>query len=264
MGILVSIWSNVKKQGKTMFIYNFVKYLSTICKKDTRILLICLNSGYGNLLPLFNVKMEIALEDVLNFTTCSEGINFQNAVNKQDNLYFLGTKLSFSHLSRFDIEKYKKMFQNLKNSFDLIIVDTPSGTDNMLTNMLRKDSDQIINILEQDTEVLKSYPKESANDLLYIINMYRDIYPTLKEIKNEFGFENVFDLPLCDRLQEMKNKDKLEFYSQHDTEYNAKLIKIVDFFISKLDIQCEVVPNTHKKKNLFNFWGREKLYEFTQ
>jgi hypothetical protein len=69
--------------------------------------------------------------------------------------------------------------------------------------------------------------------------MYRNIYPDKKELAAIYGLKNVFPLPYCAELQDMKNKGKLEFYIQHETQYNSSIKDISDFIPEKLNLPLD-------------------------
>lgn len=253
MGNLISVWSTTKKQGKTMFIYSIINHMMNLVSKETNILLVCTNFGYGNLLNLFGVDNEgINLEDIVNFKIHPDNsLDMLNVISRKNNVYFLGSRVTNINYANRNMRIYESLLDEFKSNFDLIFIDTISGDENSLTNMILEKSDYVINLLAQDKEILDKYNFITNKDIAYIVNFYRDIYPNEKEFISTYKLNNVFTLPLCNELQEMKNKNKLELYIQHDTEYNTAIKNIAIFLAQKLKLDiCKDKPSDEKRKGL--------------
>lgn len=177
MGKIISVWSCAKKTGKTVFLYMLAKQLSSLLDKDLKILLCCMNLSYGNLMRLFGInKEELNLEDIVNFKMHPDNKVFDlvNAIAKYNNNYFIGSKKTNSAYADRNIAIYENLLEELRQSFDLILIDTMSGSENPLTNMTIEKSDFVLNVINQDKEILDSYPFITKKEIAFIVNMYRD------------------------------------------------------------------------------------------
>ena len=255
MGKIISVWSPIKRTGKTVFLYILAKQLSGILDKGLKILVCCMNLGNGNLMNLFGVNnTELNLEDVVNFKMHPDNrtIDFINAIARNDNMYYIGSKnTNNAYISR-NIKTYEGLLDEIKHIFDLVLIDTVSSDDTVLTNMAIEKSDHVLNVIIQDKEALDRHPFVNEKDIAFIVNMYRDIYPDEKELAPIYGLKNVFTLPLCNELQEMKNRGKLEFYIQHNTGYNNSVKDISNFLAKNLKLPLDKsVMVEQKRKTLF-------------
>jgi hypothetical protein len=252
MGYIVSVCSNIKKQGKTLFLYNLVKKLNSLCTDETKILLVCLNSFYGNIFELFGIKADLMIEEVIALKS-NEEIDFIKAMPSQKNIYFLSSKtLNNNRLNKDD---YADILEKLKTEFNCVFVDTVSGHDNPLTQKMLEISDYTINVIQQDIKLLDSYSPRTKDNFLHVVNNYKNIYPSSKELGCKYGLgNNIYTLPSCDVLQEMKNKDKLEYYQQVDTVYNKNLNEIALYVIRELGLELKV-KETGKRHGILKMFG---------
>lgn len=255
MGKIISVWSPMKRTGKTVFLYVLAKQLSAILDKGLKILICCMNLNNGNLMNLFGINdAELNLEDIVNFKIHPDRKAFDliNAIARSGSMYFIGSKKTSLAFASHNMKTYEGLLEEIKLSFDLVLIDTISGDDTVLTNTAIEKSDHVLNVIIQDKEALDSHPFVNEKDIAYIVNMYRDIYPNEKELASIYGLKNVFALPLCNELQEMKNREKLEFYIQHDTGYNSSVKDICYFLTKNLKLPLDKsVMAEHKRKTLF-------------
>jgi MinD-like ATPase involved in chromosome partitioning or flagellar assembly len=238
MSDIVSVWSSTKKTGKTVFTYMLASWLMNFLNKDLKVLIACVNFSYGNLMSMFSTeKGELNFEDLTNYKVDPHNkFNLLNALARKDNFYFLGSKkTSLTYASR-HLKAYEELFEEFKNTFDLIIVDTVSGSENTLTNMIISESSFVLNVLNQDKEILDKYPFITGKELAFIVNKYKGIYPGLKELSTDYGIDSIFALPECSKLQDMKNRGNIEFYLQHETEYNSAIKAVAQHLVSTLGL----------------------------
>ena len=88
--------------------------------------------------------------------------------------------------------------------------------------------------------------------MAYIVNGYRNIYPDTKELTSLYKLDKpIFTLPLCDQLQDMKNKGKLELYIRYETGYNQRMRKLADFIADKLGLKPQMDKAAEAKKKQF-------------
>lgn len=250
MGKLISIWSSTKKTGKSVFLYSLACRLSDMIDKKLQILVVCMNLKHGNLLSMFDIdKNELNIEDLVNFKI-HPGNDFSllNVLAGRGNMHIIGSsKTGSTYLSR-NIKIYESLVEEFRQTFDLVLFDTLSGSENTLTNMIIDKSDYVINLVNQDKEVLDRYQFVTGKDMMYVINKYRDIYPDEKELASLYKLKNTFALPYCSDLQEMKNKGRLKYYNQHATSYNKKICEISKFMTDRLLLDLNEDPEPVKRK----------------
>lgn len=254
MGKIVSVWSSANKTGKTLFLYMLINHLSSMVDRDLKILVSCVNFNYVNLMKMFNIDNgELNFEDLVNFKLQPDNqFNLLNALAKRKNIYFLGSKRANSTYASRNIRVYESLLLEFKQTFDAIFIDTAAGTDNPLTNMIIDKSNYVLNVIDQDKEALDRGSFTTGKDMAFIINNYRDIYPDTKEITSLYKLKNVSTLPYCGLLQEMRNRGKLEFYIQHDTEYNRLLKTLAGHIAKQLNLKPgEEAAVGKKKRNIF-------------
>jgi MinD-like ATPase involved in chromosome partitioning or flagellar assembly len=252
MGKIVTIWSNSKKCGKTLLLYNLSNIVAEYLP-DIRILVLCVNMNHGNLMNLFGYsKEELALEDIVNYNISedNEELDYLKILARKNNLYFLGSQNTTVNYANRNIEIYEKVIDDFKNKFDLVLVDASAGKNIALTNMIISKSDAVINVITQDIELLQSGEFVNNNDLAYVINFYRDIYPKTNEIANMYSIKNIYKLPSCNLLQELKNKNRLETYSQYESEYYLTVERLSFFIMEtfKLKPVKEAVFQRHERE----------------
>lgn len=252
MGKIVSVWSQGRKSGRTVFLYNLASHMAEKLDEKFKILVCCANLAQGNLMHLFNIpENELNLEDIVNFKITSGGdINIFEAMARRDNVYFTGSRKTGGTYAARNISAYEELLRDFKGKFDLILIDILAGKENILTNMILQKSDFVLNVLCQDRESLDGSMFKTEKDLAYVVNYYRDIYPDTRDLNSLYKLDKpIFTLPPCDQLQEMKNKDKLALYRQHETKYNSSLKEITAFMAESLSLQLDAEPvGTGKKK----------------
>lgn len=253
MGKLVSVWSVNKKAGKTVFLYSLLRHFNQMASSDTKLLACCLNFSHGDLGTLLQIReYELSLEELVNYRqfpdTC---FDIRSVLAQSGGVRFLGSRKTDAGYINRHMSAYESLFDELKGMFDLVLVDTLSGSDNALTNLILHKSDGVINVLEQDKTFLDKAVFSTGKELFYVVNRYREIYPDARELCSLYRLNRVFTLPGCDELQEMKNRGKLVFYPQHDTEYNRKIRQIACSMGDQLGLQfTEPAGAVKKKKSL--------------
>lgn len=257
MGKIVSVWSQAGKTGKTLFLYNLANHIAACAERDLKILVCCANLASGKLMELFGIaRNELNLEDMVNYKIASGGgIDILEGMAKRENIYFAGSRNTGRAYAARNINSYEELFTDFKDKFDLVFVDAMSGQDDILTNMLLKKSDDVLNIITQDKGELDAKEFKTDRDMAYIINNYRNIYPDAKSVSSMYRLgKPVYTLPWCEQLQEMKNRGRLSLYIQHDTLYNATLKEIAGFVAGSchLKLRQESEKNGKKKGLLKN------------
>lgn len=263
MGKIISIWSVTGKTGKTVFLYMLINSMVKLLNNEVRILVCCSNLNYGNLLNLFEISdSELNIEDLVNLKISPDNkFDLLKTLGKKNNLYFLGSKKTNMNYVGRNIKEYENLIEDLKNSFDLILVDTIWGHENILTNMILDKSDHVVNVINQDKDILDSNDFATDKDLVYVVNKYRDIYPELGDIKSIYKLKEIYEVPDSGELMEMKNKSKLAYYPEYQTEYNRAVDRIAKFIINKAglgDIASENPSGKNIAAGLLKFLMRRR------
>jgi len=241
VGKTLAIWSPSKKCGRTIITYNLVQTFAKLLP-DKKILVLCVNMNYGNLLPLFDVRRdELTLEKAVNYklSETAEDLDYTKVLAQQGNLYFMGSQNTTLNYANRNLATYERVINELKATFDLIVIDTCAGKNIPLSNMVIDNcTDALVNVLMQDMDIIESdFTHEKA--IAYVINCYREIYPTSADIKSKYAIHNIFELPSCDIMQDMKNKKRLDIYSQYETDYSIQNNEIALHILKKLNFKPE-------------------------
>jgi cellulose biosynthesis protein BcsQ len=242
MGKFVAVWSDVKKAGKSVTAYILANRIKEMAGGNLKIMVCCLNSKYGSLYRLFGVRISsTGLEDLINYQFCNVANRsiLSDIVPCSNGIYFLGSYRTTNSYVNKNVENYRRLIECLKKDFDLIIFDTVSGNENLLTNMVLKKADMVVRLFEQDNESLKGLSdiaekKHGDQQMLYVVSKYRDIYPRLSDIKRRYSLNKVYTMDYCEILQEMKNRDSMHLYIQRETACNHTIVEVSKNILEKL------------------------------
>lgn len=248
MGKIITVWSNSKKSGRTVFTYLLAQQMMEQCERELSIIVCCLNYKYSGLYKLLGVKpSEIGLEDIANHMLGRQQVDegLLKAIPKVNGISFLGSFKSTNTFTQKYIEQYKQTFLLLKDIYDIVLVDTAAGRGNTLTNYLLQASSVVMDLMTQDVDSLMEQGGSLVNEKeafysqieINILNQYRDIYPRSTDVKEKLSLSEISVLPYCKTLQEMKNKNNLLLYQQHDTEYNHTMRALTKRVIKDLGIE---------------------------
>lgn len=245
MGKILAVWSDAKQSGKSVITYMLANQMSG--NRKLKILVCCLNSKHSSLYRLFGIdSSDTGLEDLINykfFENIKEEI-IQGIIPRCGDICFLGSYKMTSSYAVKNTEKFAGLFETLKNSFDLIIVDTVSESENVLSKLVLHQADMILKLYCQDIECinkLKPAEKKIAvnKETIHLISKYRNIYPRVSDLKRRFGISKVFTHEYCETLQEMKNRDSLHLYLQRETACNKSVERISGYMLQELGIAAE-------------------------
>lgn len=269
MGKIIAVWSDVKKSGKSVVTYMLANQISEMAQKDLKILVCCLNLKYSALYTLFRVSVSATgLEDLVNyqyFETNKIDI-LSSIVPKSNGIYFLGSYRTTNSYVQKNIGKYHKLLEELQKNFDLVIFDTVSGNENILTNLVLKKAHTVLKLLVQDNESLKDLNKVEdeqvlyEQDIIYMVAKYRNIYPSLSDIKRRYALKKVFTMDYCGTLQEMKNRDSLHLYLQRETSCNDSIQSVSQHILETWGL----IPENRDIKERPNRYIRRSLLEALQ
>ncbi len=257
-GAIIGFWGITKKQGISVTLYNICQYIQKHIIDGKKILIIDLNFAHSNILKLFEINPdnELAFEDIMTFKTTGNNLNYNNLANIS-NLYFLSSNLPSISLNNRIMGVMDLFLKDIKLNFDIIFVDTVSGETSQITNFFLKKVDKVITILNQDIEYLKFTKKE--NELLYIVNKYSDIYPSIKEIHSISNIDTdlLYPLNFSLKLQEYKNRNKLKYFlSEEEDNYSSEIKNISEELIRILELPTKEERIEKKKPKLTLFGGQ--------
>ncbi len=243
MGKTVAVCSGVKNTGKSVFTYILANQIREMVSEDTKVLVCCLNSKFSLLYKLLGINESApGIEELINLHESGiaqkSGV-LADTIPKSNGLYFLGSyKTTNSYVNR-NKAGFARLFDSLEKSFDLIIFDTVSSKESILTNIALEKSSMIINLFVQDAESLNTLNSisgirtEMNQKKVYLMSKYRDIYPRVSDIKRRFSLDKVYTMDYCKTLQEMKNRDSLHLYLQRDTECNCS-VRLLSRYIAQV------------------------------
>jgi cellulose biosynthesis protein BcsQ len=270
MGKIVAVCSEDKKSGKSVVTFLLANKIKK-SEKNLKILVCCLNLNYSALYKLFGIDYgAVGLEDLVNYNFFEEESEvLLSIIPQSEDIYFLGSYRTTHSYVQKNVEKYCKLFEKLQNRFDVIIFDTVSGNGNILTDYVLQKADVMLKLFVQDNESMKKLGDEGGvhltygRETIYIISKYRDIYPRVSDIKRRYSLKKVFAMQYCEKLQEMKNRDSLHLYPQHDTSCNESVKYISKHILESMDLipqESSVKESTRRyKSNLKNALKKLKL-----
>lgn len=248
MGKIIAVWSDTNKSGKSVMTYLLANQIRKMAKKDIKILVCCLNLKYSALYKLFGVNVSATgLEDLVNyqFFQTNNSDKLTSIIPKSEDVYFLGSYRTTNSYVQKNIENFSKLLEELQGSFDLVIFDTVSGKENVLTNLVLQKAHIVLKLFVQDNESmmhLNNVEDEQApydQETIYMVSKYRNIYPRLNDIKRRFALKKVYTMDYCETLQEMKNRDSLHLYLQHETSCNNSIQSVSKHILEILGLMPE-------------------------
>ena len=255
MGKIIAVWSDTKKSGKSVMTYMLANQIRKTAKKDLKILVCCLNLKYSALYKLFGVNVSATgIEDLVNyqFLETNNSDKLTSVIPKSEEVYFLGSYRTTNSYVQKNIESFSKVLEELQRSFDLVIFDTVSGKENILTNLVLQKAHIVLKLFVQDNENLKDLHNVEEEQIpydqetIYMVSKYRNIYPRLNDIKRRFALKKVYTMDYCETLQEMKNRDSLHLYLQHETSCNNSVQSVSKHILETLGLMPE--NNSVKEK----------------
>ncbi|OPX30849.1 MAG: hypothetical protein B1H40_04885 [Candidatus Latescibacteria bacterium 4484_181] len=152
-GFTLAITSGKGGVGKTSIALNLAIQLSRL---QTDVLLIDVNFGLANLGVLLNLVSEDTLEDVLE-GRCAL---FQTIKRGPEGLNVIPASLSSSQSFSFTPLKQKvltRQLGKLKEKFDLILIDTPSGMSTGVSSVLSVADETVVITTPEPTAVVDAY-----------------------------------------------------------------------------------------------------------
>lgn len=248
MGTSLAIRSTIPNCGKSVLSFLLACRLSQILKQDMSILLCCACMQERDVIDMIgNIQGYPTLEDLVNAETTSvnKDADIKSLLYNSRNIFFIDSSKATPLFVKNNVVKYLKLIEYLKQQFDVIIIDTSSDSANILTKLVLKKCDYTLNVTVEDMERLHKSLFADTRNLAYIINRYdNNIYPGKKELSKLLKTKELFTLPYCSQLQEMKNQKQLNRYSELETDYLKGIDKLVDFLSKTLDL-----PKEERKTN---------------
>lgn len=245
MGKILAVWSDQKKTGKSIVTYMLANQIKRTADKNLKLLVCCLNLKYSSLYKLFGIdEASTGLEDLINYKLF-EGERpeiLEQIIPRSGDIYFTGSYSMTNAFVQKNLEQCKKLLVRLQKSFDLIIFDTVSGKENNLTNVVLEKADMVLKLFNQDNESLKElgFVKEGGNgyhqETVYLVSKYRNIYPRVSDIQRRYSLKGVYTMDYCETLQEMKNRNSMHLYIQHETECNRSVKHLSKYILEALGL----------------------------
>jgi len=248
MGVSLTIWSPIPGSGKTVFTFLLACRLSQLLKKDINILVCSTCMADGQIMGMAGAaKGYPSLEELVNagIPANHRGLDAKGLLYNIDSLYFTDSSNATALFVRKNADRYLELMGYLKQKFDLVINDTSSDPANPLTDLAMDSCDHVLSIAVQDMQALEKNPCTTQKSLAYIINRYAAIYPDKKELAHLFGMKDIYGLPFCSQLMEMKNRQQLYRYAGLDTEYMKAIDKLAVFLMKTLNLPQQ--PKKDKK-----------------
>lgn len=245
MGKIIAVWSDIKKSGKSVVSYMLANQIKELAKEDSKILVCCLNLKYSALYKLFGVNVSsTGIEDLVNyqFFETSKADVLTEIVPQSQGIYFLGSYRTSNSFVQKNTENFDKLLEELQRSFDIIIFDTVSGRENVLTNLVLQRANVILELFVQDNDSIKELSKVEDEqppynqEVIYMVSKYRNIYPRISDIKRRFELKKIYAMDFCDTLQEMKNRDSLHLYLQRETNCNDSIRHVSKYMLEILGL----------------------------
>lgn len=248
MGTSLVIRSTIPNCGKSVLSFLLACRLSQMLRKDMSILLCCACMQDGDVIDMIgNVEGYPTLEDLVNTakTSVNKDTDIKSLLYNSRNIFFVDSSKSTPLFVKNNIDGYLNLMEYLKQQFDVVIIDTSSDSENVLTQLTLKECDYTLNVSVQDMERLHKSLFEDTRNLAYIINRYdNNIYPGRKELFKLLKPRRLFTLPYCSQLQEMKNQKQFYRYAELETDYLKSIDKLADFLSKTLDL-----PKEERKTN---------------
>jgi hypothetical protein len=196
---------------------------------DKKVLICCANGSRGTLLKTAGIQSEeIGLDDLVSYKQAGFSIGeYCNILPKKGRLFFAGSTKMTSHFIKSHSIYYEELFNDLKDQFDVVLIDMPDRSDNLLINIL-KDKCRMVAVIDQDKERVKDAELGIfGKDTILVINKYQNLYPTRSEIKALCSYKgDIYCVPNCDILREMLNKGKLPQYCAMESDFNVQIDNI--------------------------------------
>lgn len=203
--------------GKTVF----CSLLGKVLSKNSKVLLINFDIFSDNLKYLFDLKNQIKSYDI------------NSLINKTSkNLYVLnGMRYIFNETNKIDSYKVKELLDNLKRTFEYIVIDTSSETSLKFIKTIFPNCDYNIFLLEANFLEVKK-----AKDLLeiYVLDFNLDLEKTGIFI-NKYNISSI-DTKIIEKIFEdikilgkMNYSSKINSYINTYTKNNVKVDDITKF-----------------------------------
>ncbi|MCQ4924858.1 AAA family ATPase [Tissierella carlieri] len=276
MGKIISIWSYRPGWGTSTVLSLLTKIISE--KTNCQILCIDMQQKYGTLSYYMGgekIREDLNINGLL--TIAQSGsldddiIKSHYQKTKFDNVKLIvgGKTGQFSYLNNLaekDKNALKDLFHYLKEKFDFILLDAPSSTENLGSQILLEISDIIINVMKQERIHLANFYNDLGDNNLLpndkvvsILNYYDDSLSITKDfVKKELKIKQLISLPYDSVLREKINEGKLEELntSQYLERFESLLSMICDNCI--LDDEKERNKSIKSKANIFSLFGKQR------
>jgi cellulose biosynthesis protein BcsQ len=153
MGTSLAIRSEIPNCGKSVLLFLLACRLSQMLRKDMSILLCCACMQDGDVIDMIgNVEGYPTLEDLVNTAKTSENkdADIKSLLYNSSNIFFIDSSKATPLFVKNNTDGYLNLMECLKQQFDVIIIDTSSYSVNVLTKLMLKECDYILNVTVQD------------------------------------------------------------------------------------------------------------------
>lgn len=226
MGDIIGIWSPYHRTGRTTITLALAFKMLENLAPDKKVLICCANGSRGTLLKTAGIKSEeIGIDDLVSYKQAGFSIGeYSNILPKKGRLFFAGSTKMTPYFIKSHTIYFEKLFDDLKDQFDVVLIDMPDRSDNLLINIIR-DKCRIVAVLDQDAERVKDAELGiCGKDTILVINKYQNLYPTRTEIKDLCSYKgDIYCVSNCNILREMLNKGKLSQYCTMESDFNLQI-----------------------------------------
>lgn len=255
MGDIFGIWSPYHRTGRTTITLTLAFKMLEKLEPDKKVLICCTNGSRGTLLKTAGIlSEEIGLDDLVSYKQAGFSIGeYCNILPKKGRLFFAGSTKMTPHFIKSHYNFYEELFDDLKEQFDVVLIDMPDRADNLLINILA-DKCKMLTVIDQDAERVKEaelglFGKESV----LVINKYQNIYPSKAELKALCSHKgDIYCVPDCSILRGMLNKGKISQYCTMESEFNTQMGNLASGILGACTTEFtkEKPPDTLTKKLL--------------
>lgn len=248
MSKIISVWSYKDGWGSSTILSLLTKLISS--ETDSKVLCIDMQSRYSTLSSYIvdDIKEETNIDGLLSIAEVKpiDDNILKHYIQKSSikNVDLIaGSRISRSNSLERIVLSDKNILENLVNKFkekyDFIIIDLPSGVDNLTSKYFFDASDFIISVLNQERVHLTNLSEAINNNriskekLIGVLNYYDDsLSLTDSFIKKELNIKMIIALPYISNIREKSNEDFLIDINDKDIldYFRPILTKIIDNF----------------------------------
>ena len=278
MGKIISVWSYKHGWGSSSILSLLAKMIADKSKQN--ILCIDLQQKYGTLSQYMcnedkrddvniNGLLTIAESGYLNDDLINSHIQSTSIPNLK--LIVGGRTGQFSYLNKL-VEKDRKvlidLLSKLKDKFDFILIDVPSGVEGMGSKFILEQSDVIVNVMKQERVHLSNFHNGlevghnaflSHENVVGVLNYYDDSLSITSEfIKKELNIKHLVSLVYDSNLREYINEGKLVDLDTNKYMATFDSLLCMIFENCSIDSEDDGISTIKRKGNIFSIFGKQR------